>query len=243
MDGALTALGEWLDTKVGVSAVDLVIEDPVAIDDAGRPVRIINSAETNLGDLLSDAFRVRTGADVGFVCGANARAKLASGDVTMRDLVSVYPFGNHVCMLEITGQQLLDALEWGAKDTPVPSRAFPQVSGVTYEIHTYIQSSCQVDDHDMFAGVTGEYRVKNVTVGGEPLELDRTYKITATDYLLLNHGNGFTMFEGKLLLQPEALDYAAVADYIRDDLKGVIGGEYESSYGQGRIVAVEEPTE
>ena len=81
-------------------------------------------------------------------------------------------------------------------------------------------------------------------VGGEPLELDRMYRIAATDYLLLNSGNGFTMFGGgKLLLQPDEMDFAAVASYIRDDLNGVIGEAYESPYGQGRIVAVEEQVE
>ncbi len=241
VDGKLSALGEWLDTKIGVSAVNLVINDPTAIDDAGRPVRIINSAETNLGDLLTDALRVHTGADVGFMCGGSARNSLAGGNVTMRDLVSIYPFGNRVAMLQITGQQLLDALEWGVKETPVSFSGFPQVSGVTFEIHTYIESSCRVDENNMFADVAGEYRVKNVTVGGEPLDLDRSYSIAATDYLLLNQGNGFTMFKGgKVLLQPEELDYDAVASYIRDDLKGVIGEAYESPYGQGRIVAVEQ---
>jgi hypothetical protein len=64
----------------------------------------------------------------------------------------------------------------------------------------------------------------------------------AVGYLLLNHGNGFTMFDGgKVILQSGEPDFVVVANYIRDDLKGVIGDAYESPYGQGRIVAVEEP--
>ena len=59
------------------------------------------------------------------------------------------------------------------------------------------------------------------------------------DYLLLNSGNGFTMFiGGKVFLQPEELDYITVAGYIRDGLNGVIGGEYESPCGQVRIEVV-----
>jgi hypothetical protein len=61
------------------------------------------------------------------------------------------------------------------------------------------------------------------------------------DYLLMDHGNGFTMLDdGKVILQTGETDYAVVANYIRDDLKGVIGEEYENPYGQGRIVAVPE---
>ncbi len=244
VDGALTSLGEWLNKKVGTSAVALSINDPVAVTDSGRPVRIIRTAETSLGDLLTDAFRVQTGADVAIVCSASIRADLPRGDITMNDLISVYPFGNHISMREVTGQQLLDALEWGAKDTPREFVGFLQVSGLTLEIHTYIESSCRTGENNGFAGVAGEYRVRNVMVGGEPLALDKVYTVAAVDYLLLNHGNGFTMFDGgKVRLQGGEPDYAVVAKYIQEDLKGVIGEGYESPYGQGRIVAVEEPVE
>ena len=242
VDGALASLGEWLNTKAGVSAQTQTMYDPTAMNASGKPVRIIRAAETNLGDLLTDAFRIQTGADVALACGASIRANLPKGDITLNDLVSVYPFGNHISIREVTGQQLLDALEWSVKDVPSEFKGFLQVSGLTFEIHTYIESSCQTDENDGFAGVAGEYRVKNVMVAGEPLALDRTYTVAAVDYLLLNRGNGFTMFDGgKVILASGEPDYAVVASYIQDDLKGVIGDAYESPYGQERIVAVEEP--
>jgi len=242
VDGALSSLGEWLNTKVGVCAVPLVIYDPSAVDNTGRSVRIVRTTETNLGDLVTDAFRIQTGADVAIACGSGIRANLPKGDITLKNLLSVYPFGNHASVREVTGQQLLEALEWAVQVVPHEFAAFLQVSGLTFEIHTYIKSSCLTDENDGFAGVAGEYRVKNVMVAGEPLALDRTYTVAATDYLLMNRGNGFTMFDGgKVILASGEPDYAVVANYIRDDLKGVISEAYESPYGQGRIVAVEEP--
>ena len=242
VDSALASLGEWLNTKVGVSAATLTIFDPTAVDNAGRPVRIVRAAETNLGDLVTDAFRVQTGADVAIACGSSIRVNLPRGDIKLNDLVSVYPFGNHISVREVTGQQLLDALEWAVQDVPHEFASFLQVSGLSFEIHTYIKSSCRTDDDNGFAGVTGEYRVKNAMVAGEPLVLDQTYTVATVDYLLLNHGNGFTMFDGgKVILQSGEPDFVVVANYIRDDLKGVIGDAYESPYGQERIVAVEEP--
>ena len=241
VDGSLASLGEWLKTKVGVCTVTQTIFDPTAVDASGKPVRIVRRTETNLGDLVTDAFRVRSGADVAIACGSGIRDSIPRGDITVNDLLTVYPFNNHISMMEITGQQLLDALEWSAKAVPHEFASFLQVSGLSYEIHTYIESSCQTDEEDRFAGVAGEYRVKNVMVGDEPLALDKTYTIAAVGYLLLDHGNGFTMFDGgKVLLQSGDADYAVVADYIRDDLNGVVSGIYESPYGQGRIVAVEE---
>jgi 2',3'-cyclic-nucleotide 2'-phosphodiesterase (5'-nucleotidase family) len=241
VDGAQKALGEWLDTKVGVSTAEQTIYDPEALDDYGKPLLIVRVSETNLGDLVTDAFRAQSGADVAIDCAGSIRTNLPKGDITISGLLSVYPFGNHVSMKEITGQQLLDALEWGVKDVPGGFGGFLQVSGLKYEFDPNLKSSCQADENNMFADVTGEYRVKNVTVGGEPLNLEGTYKVAAVDFLLLNHGNGFTMFDsGKLLWQSEEQDYLVVAEYIQNGLKGVVGEEYESPYGQGRIVAVDQ---
>ena len=244
VDEAQNALGEWLNTKVGVSTAEQTIYDPTAMDEYGRPLLIVRVSETNLGDLVTDAFRAQSGTDVAIDCAGSIRTNLPKGDITLSNLLSIYPFGNHVSMRQITGQQLLDALEWGVKDVPGGFGGFLQVSGLSYEFNPNIKSSCQMDENNMFAGVTGEYRVKNVTVGGEPLDLERTYKVAAMDYLLLNHGNGFTMFDGgKILWQSEDLDYLVVARYIRDGLNGVVGEAYENPYGQGRIVAVEESVE
>ncbi|MBQ3478930.1 MAG: bifunctional metallophosphatase/5'-nucleotidase [Clostridia bacterium] len=244
VDEAQNALGEWLNTKVGVSTAEQTIYDPTAMDEYGRPLLIVRVSETNLGDLVTDAFRAQSGADVAIDCAGSIRTNLPKGDITLSNLLSIYPFGNHVSMRQITGQQLLDALEWGVKDVPGGFGGFLQVSGLSYGFNPNIKSSCQMDENNMFAGVTGEYRVKNVTVGGEPLDLERTYKVAAMDYLLLNHGNGFTMFDGgKILWQSEDLDYLVVARYIRDGLNGVVGEAYENPYGQGRIVAVEESVE
>ena len=244
VDEAQNALGEWLNTKVGVSTAEQTIYDPTAMDEYGKPLLIVRVSETNLGDLVTDAFRAQSGADVAIDCAGSIRTNLPKGDITLSNLLSIYPFGNHVSMRQITGQQLLDALEWGVKDVPGGFGGFLQVSGLSYEFNPNIKSSCQMDENNMFAGVTGEYRVKNVTVGGEPLDLERTYKVAAMDYLLLNHGNGFTMFDGgKIRWQSDDLDYLVVARYIRDGLNGVVGEAYENPYGQGRIVAVEESVE
>ena len=112
---------------------------------------------------------------------------------------------------------------------------------MSYEIHTYIESSCTSNDMGEFTGVEGEYRVKNVKVGGEDLDLEKTYTLAGTDHTLLNYGGGMTMFKGSTVLQKDVkLDNQVLIDYITDTLGGVVGAEYENPYGQGRIVAVEE---
>lgn len=238
---AKDALGDKLSEVVAKTAVELTINDPVATKDDGSPIRIVRRAETNLGDLCADAYRELSGAQIAFVNGGGIRTSIKEGDITLNDILKVHPFGNAMCVIEATGQQILDALEWGARAVPSESGGFLQVSGLTYEIHTYIESSAKADENTMFAGVEGEYRVKNVMVGGEPLELDKTYTLASHNYMLKNGGDGFSMFAGCNVLQDEVmLDNQVLINYITGVLDGVVGQEYADPYGVGRIIAVEE---
>lgn len=226
---------------VAKSAVALTINDPTAVDDNGKPIRMVRRAETNLGDLCADAYRAQSGADIAFVNGGGVRANIAAGKITLGDILSVHPFGNAMCVVEVTGQQILDALEWGARKVPGENGGFLQVSGLSYEIHTYIPDPCQVDENTMCAGIEGERRVQNVLVGGEPIDPEATYTLASHDYMLLNNGDGYTAFEGAKLLQDRVkLDNQVLIDYITQDLGGVIGEQYEDLTGDGRIVIVEE---
>ncbi len=225
---------------IGTTGVELTIDDPEAIDDSGKPLRIIRRAETNLGDLCADAFREASGADVALANGGSMRTGISKGEITVDDVLSVYPFCNKVMMAEVSGRQLLDALEWGARVVPEENGAFLHASGLTYQIDTGIESGCARDDNGMFIGVNGEYRVKNVMVGGEPLDLDRTYRVASQSYTLVDHGDGQTAFDGaNIIWESDEADYEIVVRYIRDALGGVVGAGYEDPYGQERIVAVE----
>ena len=241
VEKATGELNAKLAEVVATSAVDLTIYDPEAVDDSGKPIRIVRRAETNLGDLCADAYIDQSGADVALVNGGGIRVSMPKGEITMNDILKVHPFGNMLTVIEVTGQQILDALEWGTREVPGESGGFPQVSGLTYEIHTYLESSCTADENGMFTGVAGEYRVKNVMVGGEPLDLEKTYTLASHDYMLLNHGDGYTMFDGCNVLQESVkLDNQVLIDYITGTLEGIIGDKYAEPYGEGRIVAVEE---
>ncbi|MDO5133747.1 MAG: bifunctional UDP-sugar hydrolase/5'-nucleotidase [Eubacteriales bacterium] len=229
--------------SIGTSTVNLTIYDPVAVDGNGRPVRMVRRAETNMGDLCVDALHARTGSDIAILGGGNVRDTISAGDVKMSDAVRVMPFSKEVCMIGVTGQQILDALEWGARSVPGENGGFLQVSGMSYEIHSYIDSTCTQNAEGMFTGVTGERRVKNVKIGGEPLDPGAAYTVASTVYYLIEKGDGFTMFDAAERLDEsrgEQLEHTVLIDYIRDNLGGVIGEEYSDPTGEGRIVIVEE---
>ncbi len=241
VDKASNALNEKLKEVVATTQVKLTINDPEAVDENGKPIRMVRRAETNLGDLCADAYRAQSGADIAFVNGGGVRVNIEAGDITLNDILKVHPFGNAMCVIEVTGQQILDALEWGARAVPGENGGFLQVSGLTYEIHTYIESPCKQDENTLFAGIEGERRVKNVLVNGKPIDPKATYTLASHDYMLLNQGDGYSMFGGCKLLQDRVkLDNQVLIDYIVDTLGGTVGEQYDNPYGEGRIVIVEE---
>ena len=223
-----------LQKVVATSKVDLTTKNP----ETGE--RMVRNSETNLGDLCADAYRLITGADLSFVNGGGIREDIAKGEITYEDILKVHPFGNAVCVVEATGQEILDSLELGSINYPLEDGSFLHVSGITYEIHKNVPTSVKLDENGMFVGVEGEYRVKNVTVGGESLDLDKTYVLACHDYYIKNAGGGFNMFLDNNLLQDcVMLDNQILIEYITEYLSGVVGEEYANPFGQGRITIIE----
>ncbi|MBO5552058.1 MAG: bifunctional metallophosphatase/5'-nucleotidase [Lachnospiraceae bacterium] len=219
---------------------ELTINDPVEKDSDGIPVRMVRRTETNLGDLCADSFRVMTGADIGLINGGGIRDNIKKGDITYGGIISVFPFDNRIIVMEASGQQILDALEWGARAVPEENGGFLQVSGLTYEIDTTVKSPCISDEEGLMTGISGERRVKNVMVGGEPVDPKGRYKVASINFVVLDHGDGHTAFDGAEILTDDAgLDNQLLIDYITNELGGVVGEEYEDPYGQGRIVITE----
>ena len=240
VDEAQQELAEELDKVVASTAVTLTINDPEAVDSSGNPVRMIRRAETNLGDLCADAARDQSGADIAFVNGGSIRVSIEKGDITFGNILAVHPFGSMLCVLEVTGQQILDALEWSCRSVPDENGGFNQVSGLTFEINSAIDSPCKADKDGMCTGIEGERRVQNVMVGGEALDPEKTYTLAGYDYQLRQQGDGYTAYDGAPVLQDNVkLDNQVLIDYIVDSLGGNVGGEYADPYGEGRITILE----
>ena len=229
-------LSNTLEQKVAVSDVTLTTCDPKAKDGTGKPVRMVRRAETNMGDFIADAYREELGTDICLINGGAVRADIEKGDVTFGDALDVQPFNNDLCIIKATGQQIRDALEWGAKDVPAEFGGFIQVSGLTYEIDVNIASGCQKDADGNMAGIDGERRVSNVTVGGEPLDPEKTYTVGGADYLLQNCGDGNTAFKDAVVVQEKVMvDNQALMSFLQNKLQGRIGADYKDPYGQDRI--------
>ncbi|MDO2935464.1 5'-nucleotidase C-terminal domain-containing protein [Paeniglutamicibacter sulfureus] len=132
------------------------------------------------GELAADAFRDYYQADLGWANGGGIRAEIDGGDLSLRDLHTVFPFGNRAMLIEVTGQQLIEGLNQGADSSPGGYGGFPRVSGFTY---TYSES-------DPAGQRIGEVLLQD----GTPLDPGATYSLAITNYVATNGGDGVTAF-------------------------------------------------
>jgi 2',3'-cyclic-nucleotide 2'-phosphodiesterase (5'-nucleotidase family) len=156
------------------------------VDLDGQHVR---ERETNLGDFVADVMRQTAGAEAALINGGTIRTGIAQGKITVKDIYAVLPFDNYLVAISLTGAQLKAALEHGVARLEEPSGSFPQVSGLTF---TYSRSA------------PAGSRVKDVIVGGRPLDPQKEYVVATNDYLVAG-GDGYTAF-GEAL--KSAGDYA-----------------------------------
>lgn len=220
---------------VAKTDVDLIIADQ-------NENRLIRSQETNLGDLCADAYKNVLGADIAFVNGGGIRTSIAKGNITYGQIIAVHPFGNMACVVEATGQQILDALEFGSRNVGKGENGgFLQVAGLTYNINTYLESTVEENDKGEFVKVAGKYRVFDVKVNGETLDLAKTYTLASHNYMLKNGGDGFVMFKNNKILQDEVMiDNQVLINYIQNNLKGVVNDEYAQAQGRINITSTTE---
>ena len=235
---ALAKNEELVNTVVAHTDVDLVIKDPVSGE------RIVRSQETNLGDLCADAYRAMGETDIAFVNGGGVRDTIPAGDVTYGQIIKVHPFGNALCTVEVTGQEILDALEFSVCNLPGESGGFLHVSGLKFTVDMNVDSTVVKTEKKEFVEVAGERRIKDVEVLQEdgtyaPIDPNKTYTLASHNYMLRDQGDGYTMFsDNNFLSEDVMLDNQVLINYIVDKLGGSVGSDYVDPYGQGRITII-----
>ena len=163
----------------------------------------LRSSETNLGNLMADALRADAKADIAITNSGSIRGNrlFPAGPLTRRTLIEIHPFDNVVCVLELPGRVVLEALNHGVSSLPAANGMFPQVSGLTMTVEQ---------------GAPVGSRVRDVKVNGQPLDPNTIYTVAVPDFLL-KQGDGYTMFVGqRVRVAPEvgALISNALEQYV-----------------------------
>ena len=187
-----------LDKVVGKTAVELV---------GAR--NIVRTGESNLGQLATAAMLDLTKAEVAITNGGGIRASIKAGDITMRDMVTVFPFGNTIMVKEIKGSDLVAALEHGTNEYPNEKGAFPHVAGVAFTLQ---------------ANAPAGKRVTDVKVNGQPIMMDKLYTVATNDFMAAG-GDGYDMLKA----YPIKAEYNTLMDTLLDYVKklGTVEGKLE----------------
>ena len=231
----ISQVDELLGEKIGSASVVLENYDP----DGNRLVR---TQETNTGDFAADALYylfddMGLDVDVAIMNGGGIRSKAITGSLTYQVCKEIHTFGNVACLQTVSGQQILDALEWGARMAGEGENGgFLQVSGLTYQIDTSIPDTTRKDDKGIWIGSpTGEYRVHSVQIynketgAWDALDLTASYNLAGYNYTLRDLGDGFAMFEGAV----------NVLDYVMEDY--MVLAHYVQGFDQGTVDASNSP--
>ena len=189
--------------------------------------RLVRSHETNTGDFSADALyylfdNMELDVDVAVMNGGGIRNQSLTGDVSYKSCKDIHPYGNVACLLTVSGQQILDVLEWGARNVGVmEDGSFLQVSGVIYKLDSTIANTTQADEKDIWIGGPEKYRVHDVKVYNketntwDALDLEAEYNLAGYNYTLRDLGGGFAMLNGSVnVLDYVMEDYMVLANYI-----------------------------
>jgi len=152
---------------------------------------VVRGEESAMGDLIADALRWATGADIAIANGGGIRGDRtydAGTVLTRRDILTELPFGNATVVTKLPGSQVLAAIENGVSQVERGSGRFPQVSGMTY-----------VYDPSAEAGA----RVQEIIIGGAPLDPNKVYTVATNNYVL-GGGDGYAALGGGEVLVDEA---------------------------------------
>ena len=260
----ISAVDDMLGEEIAVGDTKFYINDPAT----GK--RRIRSGETNLGDFVADGIYTyfneieELHCDVAIMNGGGIRTDVEAGPWSFKTCKTVSPFGNVACLMSVTGQQIQDALEFGARFAGAEGKengGFLQVAGARYTIHPMIPNTVQTDDKNVWTGSAATPRVSNVEIYDKttgtykPLDPNATYALAGMNYTLRKRGDGFAMFDGATLIK----DYVSEDYLVMSSYAAMFGGvdanglphlasanspladypgyliNYEDPYGAGRI--------
>ena len=188
--------------------------------------------ENALCNLVADSMRELGEGDITILNAGTVRADINKGNITYQNVLNVLPYSDDIIVKEITGQTILEALEFGVRNFPEQNARFPQVSHITYKLDTSINSSVVVDENKVFKKLGGENRVYDIKINGEKLDLKKKYTISSR-YFILNGGDGYSMFANCETIKTSlGVDNEVLLHYIRNNSNGTIPIKYKAAEGR-----------
>jgi len=225
--------------KIGTSEVLL---------DGGNP-NPIRQKESNLGDLVADAFLAganrtaaadnRPRARVAFSNGGGIRTSIAAGDITEKSTFDVLPFDNVlVTVPNVSPARLKELMEWGVAALPGANGRFPQIAGYKMTVDT--TRTPQVQDAQFNVTTPGQ-RIRSLTLDDGTKIVEDGALVPgapsvnlATTNFTANNGDSYPFRDLKGVAAGVPYQQS-LYDYIVNDLGGAVTAAKYPVGGSGRI--------
>ncbi|WP_282154536.1 5'-nucleotidase C-terminal domain-containing protein [Cytobacillus gottheilii] len=222
LDGELVDLGEvaedaeavkilkpYKETIDAMQQESIGVETAVALDGERANVRTV---ETNLGNLITDgmlkkAQSINPNTVIALTNGGGIRASIDQGDITLGEILTVMPFGNALGIMQLTGEEIVEALEHSVSQAPEQNGGFLQVSGLKFSY----------DSSEPAGERVVSVEVKGTDGNFAELAADQTYAV-ATNTFTAKGGDGYDVFakayaDGRVS-EPGFVDFQVFTDYL-----------------------------
>ena len=209
----------------------------------------VRASETNLGDLIADAYRwtaaqeLGRDIDAGLVNGGSIRVSLGTGDIALKDIKTVMPFADNLAVIEVTGAQLLEALEAACQGIGQETLmgAFPQVAGINFTVDASVayEAGSTYPDSTFASPANPGARVTVDDVGGRGFDVGETYSIATNSFICAGGDSYYAFKQAYDAAAPVAFgfDYEAFASYLTVACDHEVPADYATP--QGRITITE----
>ncbi|AAK78333.1 2',3'-cyclic-nucleotide 2'-phosphodiesterase/3'-nucleotidase [Clostridium acetobutylicum] len=183
---------------------------------------------TAIMELINKVQKDAANAQLSIAAPLSSSAYIPKGDVTIKDIMSVYVYENYLYGIKMTGKQLKDWLEYSvryykqvsspndsiAKDPAlnVPDYNLDQLYGATYDIDL-TQPACTIDPST--GRIASGDRIKNLKINGVPIKDSDVFTVAINDYRY-NGGGGFMKAAGISNTDPSIVTYSS-AKALGDD--------------------------
>ena len=193
-------------------------------DEQGR--QLVRCQETAIGNLIADAMRSITGAQIALNNGGGIRAQLPAGNWTYGNIVDAFPYNNYLMLVKIPGSQLLELLVATTANAPMEDGQFPQISGFRFALDTKKVGKDRISKVEILDAKTGRYVA---------LKPEAEYTVCTTDYCVTGGGMYNVLRDAEILRENIMLYNQALIYYIKENLNGVIPEHYAATQGRIRI--------
>jgi 5'-nucleotidase / UDP-sugar diphosphatase len=181
----------------------------------------VRKGESPMANVIADSMLesgAKAGAELALINGGGVRSGIDNGPITYEEAIQVQPFNNQLVILDLTGEEILRALEYGVEGIPENRGQFLHVSkGSSYTFDLRRPKGQQVT---------------NVIINGKPLERGKTYRTIMNSFMASGGDDNAIFRDAKgYRLNTGTLDIDVLVEYIRKHTP-IIGKP------EGRIVAV-----